>query len=400
MLKTLFQSSKGSVYKTQDIQEYYPFDGKPLMVLINEPIWDMLREHCLYMTLAITNKCNMRCSVCIMYDKQGRAPFQELSQEDVRYVMRKLGRRKKKIVIFGGEPTLRDDLFEIIRIIKDSGNIPTLYTNGIKLADPDYVKKLSSSGLKKIFLSIDSLTEKGTEVLQGDKKFLKLKLKALDNLKQYSKIKFWLSSMIAYGVNHEEISSLIQKVIEDKSGMLKGIYLLAATNTGMSWYQLDANTVLTIDYILNKIEEATDGVLSIEYFKEFTRLKSNLNNVLKRFRARFPYSPDRALVKKLKDGSIKPVIDPNDIKSINRLIENGNYFALSKYLIKYNNWIGLLARVFQPEIVEFEAFHKSEVVFIDPSYMTVTPIHSLLSRGMTNVIKDEQGFQLYAQGPS
>lgn len=394
--KDIFSPNITSTHNLGNLKEN---SKRPYMVPIDSYLWDKLRKRCLYMTLAVTPRCNMDCSVCIMYDREGKAPFQELSKDDVKYVMQKLGSRKKKIILFGGEPTLRNDIEELINIIKNSGNIPMLYTNGVKLADKNYVKMLSEAGLEKVYLSLDSLTEEGTEILQGDGSFLPLKLQAMENLKRYGNIKFWLSSMIAYGVNHTEIPDLINEVIKDKSGLLKGIYLLAATDTEMSWYQLSSKTDPEFNYILEEVEKATGGKISVEYMKEFTDLKVNLNKILNYFNARFPYTPDRALARK-ENGTVEPIISLEEIKEINKAIENKRFTKLIKYIFRYKEWLTLLGRVFNPTTVEFEAYTKKNVIFIEPSYMTVRPLESLMTRGMTNMVKNETGYHLYAQGPA
>jgi MoaA/NifB/PqqE/SkfB family radical SAM enzyme len=63
-----------------------------------------------------------------------------------------LSYKKKPIVLFGGEPTVRDDLKLIIKTIKDSGNFPQLFTNGLKLSEENYLKELIKSELTYICL--------------------------------------------------------------------------------------------------------------------------------------------------------------------------------------------------------------------------------------------------------
>lgn len=367
------------------------------VIPVTDEIWNTIRKRCLYMTLGITNKCNVSCKVCVMYDKQGKSHFQELSKEDVAFVMQKIG-RNRKVVLFGGEPTLREDIIDIIKIIKDSGNIPMLYTNGIKLADPEYVKMLNKSGIKRIYLSIHSLKEKATAILNGSEHYLYLKLKAIENLKRFGTIKFWISAMIAYGVNDDEISSLLDLVIADKSNLIKGIYFLAATRCNTSLYQLPPDTATSVTYIIKKIEEATSGVLSTNHFHEFTQLKENINKILKQFGAGLPLSPHRLLVKRKEPGIIEPLISLSELREMNHLLEKRSLLALFKYIYKYRDWLGLARRVFNTPTVEFETEHKDEIIFIETTYMTNDPIPSL-NRGLLNLAKDPSSFILVNQGP-
>lgn len=51
---------------------------------------------------------------------------------------------KPSIQLFGGEPTVRNDLFDIIRIARKLKLATRLTTNGIRLADEEYCKKQSN----------------------------------------------------------------------------------------------------------------------------------------------------------------------------------------------------------------------------------------------------------------
>jgi hypothetical protein len=54
------------------------------------------------------------------------------------------------VVFTGGEPTLREDLFELITYAESLGQVSGLMTDGIRLAEPDYLKALLQTGLDHI----------------------------------------------------------------------------------------------------------------------------------------------------------------------------------------------------------------------------------------------------------
>src|SRR3989442_8204734 len=64
--------------------------------------------------------------------------------------------------ITGGEPTLRSDLVDIVRIIKEEGvDHIQLNTNGINLAlEPDLAQKLRQAGLSNLYMSFDAASPK------------------------------------------------------------------------------------------------------------------------------------------------------------------------------------------------------------------------------------------------
>jgi radical SAM protein with 4Fe4S-binding SPASM domain len=60
------------------------------------------------------------------------------------------------IVFTGGEPTLRDDLPELIAHAESLGQITGLNTNGRRLADPSYVATLVDAGLDHVQVTVES----------------------------------------------------------------------------------------------------------------------------------------------------------------------------------------------------------------------------------------------------
>jgi len=369
-----------------------------LPIPVTASIWNLIRKRALYVTLCLTDKCNMACNLCFMCDNQGRSYVQEFRREDILLVVKNIG-TKKKVLLSGGEPTLREDLLDIIDIIKKSDNIPVLYTNGIRLADFDYVKSLADHGLEKIYLSLDGLNENTTSVICGDRSYLAFKLKALDNLKKVGSIKVWLTPRIAYGVNEHEIGSLLDLAVCDDSRTIKGIMFIAATRNGLSKYHLPADTATTADYLLEHIEINTGGVLNTRYFREFNRLRENLNCYLGKFHASMPLSYNRVLAR-IKNGRIEQFIPLDDLKEINYLIENRKITSLAKYAYKYRAWLSLVKYVYAPTLMEFDVKERDDIIFIGVTYITDEPLPTLEKRGLMNLVKGVSSFHLYAQGPT
>jgi uncharacterized Fe-S cluster-containing radical SAM superfamily protein len=47
------------------------------------------------------------------------------------------------IIVNGGEPTVHDNFFDFLTIIKDFGAVPTLFTNGLNLNDSKFVRRIA-----------------------------------------------------------------------------------------------------------------------------------------------------------------------------------------------------------------------------------------------------------------
>ena len=113
--------------------------------------------------LALTYRCNNDCAHC--YNVQHPAltpdpsPFGrgELSTEDWKGVIDKAWELGIPHIIFtGGEPTLREDLPELIAHAEHNGQITGLNTNARRLSDAHYVEKLVAAGLDHVQITLES----------------------------------------------------------------------------------------------------------------------------------------------------------------------------------------------------------------------------------------------------
>jgi len=119
------------------------------------------------------------------------------------------------IAFSGGEPTLREDLFELVKFVADEYPLKStaLMTNGLKLADPNYVKKIKESSLIRVIFSFNGFSDKDYEET-NNAKILDIKLKALKNLKEF-KVSTSISSTILRGINEKEIKPIVEYVMDN-----------------------------------------------------------------------------------------------------------------------------------------------------------------------------------------
>lgn len=153
--------------------------------------------------LYITSKCNMHCPVCYVDTDSPHA--KELSLSDIKSILDHY--RGCAVHISGGEPTLRDDLFDIIAEIKKRKFFCGLFTNGLRLADTDFTEKLSAAGVDLVILQFDSLNDDDYLSLRGER-LLHVKLKALENLKKAG-MGTYLFSAIVEGINDDQVPGLV-----------------------------------------------------------------------------------------------------------------------------------------------------------------------------------------------
>jgi radical SAM protein with 4Fe4S-binding SPASM domain len=106
------------------------------------------------MDLAITYRCNNDCAHC--YNARPR-DYPEMPAEEWFKILDRLWALGIPHVVFtGGEPTLRQDLPELIAHAEQNGQITGLNTNGRRLSDPNYVRMLVDAGLDHAQITLES----------------------------------------------------------------------------------------------------------------------------------------------------------------------------------------------------------------------------------------------------
>ena len=159
-----------------------------------------------YIRMSITDVCNFKCGYCLpngyQADKSDNRTFLNIKEiERLTKALSELG--VCKIRLTGGEPTVRKDFFDVLKVIKKHSGIKktVITTNGYHLDQK--AQKIKESGLDGINISIDSLDretfknitghDRLPEILEGIKKLQELNFK---NIK--------INAVLLKGVNDKE----------------------------------------------------------------------------------------------------------------------------------------------------------------------------------------------------
>ncbi len=137
--------------------------------------------------IEVTTQCNQHCSFCFAHSSNAhQQPSFEKDKDTLRFLIEISEDRPFNIQLSGGEPTLRDDLPEIIYAAKQMGfPYVQLNTNGQRLAlDEEYLKRLIESGLSSVFLQFDGTNDDIYLQLRG-KPLLDMKKQAINNCARY-----------------------------------------------------------------------------------------------------------------------------------------------------------------------------------------------------------------------
>jgi MoaA/NifB/PqqE/SkfB family radical SAM enzyme len=134
------------------------------------------------MTFAVTYRCQCRCVHCSAGNHK-RNDVKELSTQEAKNLIDESQDLGVTIMAFtGGEPLLREDIFELIAHVDQRKALPIMFTNGLLLTD-DTVEKLTDAGLYTLFVSLDSPEPDEHDRLRGMPGIFKKAVEGLEKMK-------------------------------------------------------------------------------------------------------------------------------------------------------------------------------------------------------------------------
>ncbi len=159
-----------------------------------------------YIRLSITDVCNFKCGYCLpngyQINKSDNRKF--LNLEEIRRLIKVFSRLGvQKIRLTGGEPTVRKDFFEIIKILKNEAKIKkvVITTNGYHLDEK--AKMLVDSGLNGINISIDSLDRNTFKTVTGHDRLSEI-LRGIKNLQDLNFNNIKVNAVLLKNINASE----------------------------------------------------------------------------------------------------------------------------------------------------------------------------------------------------
>jgi radical SAM protein with 4Fe4S-binding SPASM domain len=104
----------------------------------------------------ITRKCNLKCSHCYINATSNKLK-NELTTSEAKNLIDQISEVSRPLLILsGGEPLLRDDVFELIRYGVSKGLKMGLGSNG-SLIDTETAHQLKNAGISTVSISLDSI---------------------------------------------------------------------------------------------------------------------------------------------------------------------------------------------------------------------------------------------------
>jgi radical SAM protein with 4Fe4S-binding SPASM domain len=171
----------------------------------SHPVWE------------ITTRCNLSCIHC--HTSGGTEFKNELTTEEGKQLISQLGEIKdfQMMAYTGGEPLVREDLFELLAFSKSVGFANTLATNAT-LVDDDISFKLKRNGVVIAAVSLDGIEAETHDKIRNKKGAFE---QALSGIRSLHKAGILLHiNITAMNYNMEELKRLLQLVEELGTGIL------------------------------------------------------------------------------------------------------------------------------------------------------------------------------------
>ena len=215
----------------------------------------------------ITKRCDMACPVCYAQAgsvsnpqccEAGDIPLDVIAtQMDIL----KGASGPCNVQISGGEPTVRDDLPQIIGMARQRGfGLVQVNTNGLRLArQQGYAHTLRRAGLDSVYLQWDGVRESSFMTLRG-RECLEFKRRAVRNCADAG-LGVVLVATVVHGVNEGELGDLLRLALE-LGPAVRGLHIQPAAFFGRYPWQLEEAPRLTLPDVMAALANQAPQLVS------------------------------------------------------------------------------------------------------------------------------------------
>ncbi len=208
----------------------------------------------------------MACPICFAYAGAVSYVYEPSYQQivDMLKLLRSNSPWQANALQFsGGEPTLRNDLPDLVREAKKLGfDHVEVNTNGLRLAEePEYYRRLLDAGMDTLYLQFDGLREEIYVKLRGRKDLVPIKDKVIENARELNHRSIVLVVTLAKGVNDRDLGDVVRYAVKNKD-VVRCVNIQPISMAGRARKEEMRELRITIPDAIKLIEEQTNGIVS------------------------------------------------------------------------------------------------------------------------------------------
>ncbi|MHC1579533.1 MAG: radical SAM protein, partial [Candidatus Alkanophagales archaeon] len=212
----------------------------------------------------VTERCNLGCPTCFAAAGGGG---DDPDADEIKAVIDGLSRLRPKpagIQFSGGEPTLRDDLAELVAYARRRFEHVEVNTNGLRLAEsPEYCRELEAAGLSVFYLQFDGIGSEPYRALRG-KDLWEIKKRAIENHRRAGeRPAIVLVPTVVRGVNDHQIGEIIRFAAAN-ADVVRGVNFQPVSLCGRNPF--DVRRRITIPDVLRAAERQTSFLRAHDFF--------------------------------------------------------------------------------------------------------------------------------------
>nr|MDO8135645.1 radical SAM protein [Candidatus Njordarchaeum guaymaensis] len=221
------------------------------------------RSRTLLAIIDLTNRCNLNCPICFANANNPNSPVYEVTNQQAKNMIDNLVSNKplppSALQFSGGEPTLRDDLPELVQYAKQRGiDHVEVNTNGLRLVkDIPYFQRIVDAGMSTLYLSFEGVTAEPYLKTKG-RDLHKLKFEVVETSRRIGLKSIMLVPTIARGVNDDQLGDIIRYAAKNND-VISGVNGQPISFAGRVSAEERRRLRITIPEVTKLIEEQTDG---------------------------------------------------------------------------------------------------------------------------------------------
>jgi uncharacterized radical SAM superfamily Fe-S cluster-containing enzyme len=258
-IEKFFIEGRGTRYVYTDLTAPCPFSCG---------LCPLHKNHTALANLVATNRCDLDCWYCFFFAEKAGYVYEPTLEQIEHMVKEYLKQRVTPVIqITGGEPTIREDLVDIVKLLKRLGvkhiqlntnvtKFAKLYLSQGEEAAVKYARELREAGVNTIYMSFDGVSPKANPKNHWEVPF------AFDAFRKAGATSVVLVPTVIKGVNTEELGDIIRFAAMNND-IVRAVNFQPVSLTGAIKRGDRQKLRVTMYDTVKLIEEQTNGQITV-----------------------------------------------------------------------------------------------------------------------------------------